>query len=103
MEMRADGGGRLCRATRERLGWLAGLCSLSAREEHILALLLGLDDAEPARRWCSPRALSDLLDRDETLVAAALAPSAQLTQWGLVRTDGNRVTVNLRIAQFLLG
>jgi hypothetical protein len=132
MEMRADGvgGGRpntgSRRAARERLDWLAGLCSLSWQEEQILALLMGLDDGEPARRWWLPRALAERLalgarerpdlgarerpdlgarerSSDETVVAAALAPGAALTQWGLVRTDGTRVTVNLRIAQFLLG
>ena len=145
MEMRAAGGrgGRLGPATRERLDWLAGLCRLSWREEEILALLIGLDDSEPARRWWSPRALAERLGpselaarqrsesdapqrsesdarqrsesgawqrsdgearaADETIVAAALAPAAALTQWGLVRSDGARVIVNLRIAQFLLG
>jgi len=116
MEMRA-GGGHLGRATRERLDWLAGLCLLSWREEQILALLIGPDGDEPARRWWSPQALAErmgasagehaghasLSPGDETVVAAALAAGAPLTEWGLVRSDGARVTVNLRIARFLLG
>ena len=113
MEMRADGvggGGRMGAATRERLDFLAGLCLLSWREEQILALLSGLDESEPPRRWWSARALAERLAADareraadETVVAAALAPGAALTEWGLVRSDGARVTVNARIAQFLLG
>jgi hypothetical protein len=110
MDMRADVTGVVGRngpATRKRLEWLAGLCLLSWREEQMLALLIGLGDAEPARRWWSKRALADHFasdgKADATVVAAALSPDAGLCKWGLVRTDGDRVAVNLRIARFLLG
>jgi hypothetical protein len=94
MEMRVEGaawGG----GTRERIAWLAGLCSLSAAEEQVVAVLMAGAHASTVQ------ALVARLG-DEA-VKAALAEQGGLRAWGVVRVDGEVVAVNRRIARFLLG
>ncbi|MDB4970374.1 MAG: hypothetical protein JWN44_6063 [Myxococcales bacterium] len=103
MEMRAvrDGEG-LDPATRDRLEWLAGLCLLSWREQQILARLVaaavGQSAGERGERVGARAGLETV-----GLAAGALARDSALTQWGLVRSVGARLTLNARIARFLLG
>jgi predicted transcriptional regulator len=80
---------------RERLDWLVGLCLLPRRAESLLAILMGEGSLTTA-------ALAARLGVDETTVAAELTSAAPLSQWGLVRRRGQHVSVNVRIARFLL-
>jgi hypothetical protein len=80
----------------ERIDWLVRFCRLPSSAERMLALLA----AEPVH---STAALSSRLALDEDVVAAQLLPTAPLRDWGLVRCDGGRIALNLRIARFLAG
>jgi hypothetical protein len=80
----------------DRLEWLVRFCRLPSSAERMLALLA-------AETVPSTAALSSRLALEESVVAAELLPSAPLRHWGLVRCDGGRIALNLRIARFLAG
>jgi DNA-binding transcriptional ArsR family regulator len=81
---------------RERVDWLVRLFLLPMWAESVLCVL---EEEGPL----TARALAERLDVDETTVAAELAPTAPLVEWGLVRAVRAGFTINPRIERFLVG